>query len=222
MPCSPIRVSRPQAGRRRTRPAATSSACGRSAPSRGVRAARAVRFSRDRHREQRRVLERGRDRPCAARAGVRSRMSTPSMRDRARGDVVEARQQRGEHRSCRIRSRRPGRASRPGSTVEVDVVQDRRASDVGEPEPDVDELAARRRGGTSSRRAVGDVGLGVEDLGDPVGRRHRLLGHRQQEAQRRDRPHQRQHQGDERDQRAHRHQAVAGGERAEAAARGSG
>lgn len=81
-------------------------------------------------------------------------------------------------------------------------------------EPHIVELqptAARRM----SAGAVGDLPGRVEDLGDPVGRRHRLLSHRQQEAQRGDRPDQRQHHCDERDQRAHGDLAVPGGIRAE-------
>ena len=57
--------------------------------------------------------------------------------------------------------------------------------------------------------AVLDLARRVEDLGDPVRRGERLLRHRQQEAQRGDGPHQRQHHRDERDERAHRHVAVA-------------
>ena len=49
-------------------------------------------------------------------------------------------------------------------------------------------------------RAGHDVRLGVEDLEDPGRRRHRLLRHCQDHSERRDRPHQREHQRDEGDQ----------------------
>ena len=136
--------------------------------------------------------------------------------DRPGRDVVQARHEAGEDGLAR-----PGGADdRDGlarGQVEVDVVQDVVPA-VGEPEADAAEPQRPPRV-DQLQAAVGHAGLGVEHLGDPVGGGHRLLGHREQEAQRGDRPHEREHQRDEGDQRAHGQPALAGGDRAEAAAR---
>ena len=71
------------------------------------------------------------------------------------------------------------------------------------------------RGARSRGRAGDDVGLGVVDLEHPGGGGHRLLGHRQDHAERGDRPDQREHQRDERDQLAGRQGAAADADRAE-------
>ena len=85
----------------------------------------------------------------------------------------------------------------------------------GKAEADVVKLqpAARRRLGA---RPIGDLGWRIEDLGNPVRRRHRLLSHRHEEAQRGDRPHQGEHHRDEGNQGSQRHQIAAGGVGAEA------
>ena len=89
-----------------------------------------------------------------------------------------------------------------GRDLEVDVVQHEprragRGTRSRRPRSAGGRAAARaRRGPDDDRRR------GVEDLQDPGGGGHRLLGHREDVAQGRDRPHQRQHQRDERDQRA--------------------
>ena len=143
---------------------------------------------------------------CRSAGNDSSRMSRAVDEDRALGDVVEPRQQRHQHRLAR--TGRPDEGERlAGFDGEVDVAQRpvSRCRGTGTPRRPVP--AGHRAG--FRRRAVGDVARRVEDLGDAVGRRHRLLRHRQQEAQRRDGPHQRQHHRDERDQRAHGDQPVA-------------
>ena len=71
------------------------------------------------------------------------------------------------------------------------------------------------RGSVEYALAGGDRGLGVEDLQDPRRGGHRLLRHREDVAERGDRPHQRQHQGDEGDQRAGGEVAAADADGAE-------
>ena len=94
-----------------------------------------------------------------------------------------------------------------GRQVEVDVAQDGR---VGAGIGEVDVLEAQvAAGGRGRGRARDDVGVRVVDLEHPRRSGHRLLGHRQDHAQGGDRPHQRQHQRDERDQ-------LAGGQRSPA------
>ena len=99
--------------------------------------------------------------------------------------------------------------------VEVDVAQHRARRSVGEGEVDVLEAQVAARAARCTPVAGDDVGLGVEDLEDPGGRGHRLLGHREDHAERGDRPDQRQHQGDERDQLAGGERALADADRAE-------
>ncbi len=160
---------------------------------------------RDRHREQRRVLERGRD--GLAQRGQRQFADVVSVDpDRTLGDVVEPRQQAGQHRLTGARRADEGERL-PRLDGDVDVPQ-RPVVGIGEPEAHVDEFeqAAARR---LRHWAVLDLEWRVEDLGDPVRRGERLLRHRQQKPKRCDRPDQRQHHRDERDQRAHRHVVVA-------------
>ena len=114
MPCSPIRVSRPH-GRSCTNCAcATSSA---SAISSSVASGAAEHeVLPDAHREQRRLLERGRHELRAGSSASRSRTSTPVDRDPAAGHVVEPRAPARSASSCRSRSRRrapPSRRARP-------------------------------------------------------------------------------------------------------------
>ena len=205
-----MRVSSPH-GRSWTKPAwATSSASAicsgrRVGPPEGEVLA-------DRHGEQRRVLERRRDHRAQRVQGQRADVVAVD-RDRPGRDVVEAWQQGGQDRLAGAGGAHHGHGLARGD-VEVEVAQDVVLA-VGEAEPHALEPQRAARP-DQLEIAVRDVGLGVEHLGDPVGRGHGLLGHRQQEPQGGDRPHQRQHQGDERDQRAQGQPALAGGERAEA------
>ena len=71
------------------------------------------------------------------------------------------------------------------------------------------------RGRSTTRVPDDDVGLGVEDLEDAGAGGHRLLRHREDDAQRGDRPDERQHEGDEGDQLAGGERAAADADRAE-------
>ena len=63
--------------------------------------------------------------------------------------------------------------------------------------------------------AVHDLGLGVEHLDDPLGRREGLLGQGEDETERLDRPDELQHQGDEGDESTEGQLALSGGDGAE-------
>ena len=126
-------------------------------------------------------------------------MSVPSISDPARGDVVQAWNQARQ----RGLARPGGSDDREGlarAYLEPDIAEHVGVT-VGEAEPDT--LEAQVPGGTLDlASSAADRGLGVEHLHHSVGRRHRLLRHRQDVTERRDRPDQLQHQGGERDQRA--------------------
>ena len=144
-----------------------------------------------------------------------SRMSVPSMRIGAFGDVVEPGQQRDEGRLARAGGA-DQRQRLPRFDGELDVAQrpiagrsaELSAPHAGNRKPT--SINSRRPPAARRPVAVGDLTGRVEDLGDPVGGGHRLLGHRQQEAQRGDGPYQRQHHRDEGDQRSEGDQSVSG------------
>ena len=165
------------------------------------------------HREQRRLLERRGDE--RAEPLEREVADVDAVEgDPAAGDVVEARHQRGEARLAAAGG--PDQRDRLArQDLEVDVAQHELVGLVGEGEVDVLEAQVAALGGHRLARAVDDVGIGVEDLEDACGGGHRLLGHREDHAQGRHRPHQRQHQGDEGDQLAGCQDAPAHADRAE-------
>ena len=188
-----MRVSRPH-GRSQAKSAwATSRACvdlrvgGVGAPEGEVLAGA--------HREQRRLLEGGRDQRAQLLEGELADVD-PVDGDPPTGHVVEPGDQGGQDGLARAGGA-DERDRLAGQDVEVDVAQHRTVGLVGEREVDVLEAQVAALRGQPLHGTVDDVGVGVEDLEDPVRGGHRLLGHRQDHAERRDRPDQRQHQGDE-------------------------
>ena len=163
------------------------------------------------HREQRRLLERRRH----------QRAQVPEVEladvdavdgDPAAGDVVEPRHQRGEDGLAGA-----GRADQATVSPGARSRSTSRRTSSSEP-GNAKSTCSKRSRPTRVLDHPGaghDGGLGVEDLEDPGGRGHRLLGHRQDHAERGDRPHQREHQRDEGDQLARREVAAADADRAE-------
>ena len=103
----------------------------------------------------------------------------------AAGDVVEPRHQRRSGWSCRSRSRPPARRVSPGRDVEVDVAQHQLVGRVGEGEVDV--LEAQVPPVRSTVTALGPTTMSgsVSKISqDARGGGHRLLGHRQDHAER--------------------------------------
>ena len=177
MPCSPIRVSRPH-GRSWTKPAWAISRASRDLVVGGVGAAEREVLARA-HREQRRVLERGRDHRAqrvqrSGRGRRRRRCVT-----RPAGDVVQPRHQRGQRRSCRSRWRRPARRSRPGATSRLTSRSTGVVGRRGSVKPTSLEPQVRRAARPSSRSPSTMSGSVSKISSDPVGGGHRLLGHRQ-------------------------------------------
>ena len=137
----------------------------------------------------------------------------PVEGDPATGDVPQPGHQCGEHGLAR-----PGRADQghglPRRDVEVQPGQHGGVRGVREGE--VHGLEAHVAAGrVDPAVATDDARLGVEDLQDARGGGHRLLGHREDDAERGDRPHQAEQQGDERDQLTGRQRAAAHAVRAE-------
>ena len=159
--------------------------------------------------EQRRLLERHRHDAAQFVEGQVTHVASADG-DRPAGDVVEAGDQCGQRRLAGA-----GRAhERHGLAVadlQVDAVQ-HVVGRVRVPEPHVVEPNDRVGHPIVGHRRVDDRGIGVEHVEDAPRRTCRLLGEREQPAQRDDRPDKAQVQGQERDELTQRHRAVRSGQ----------
>ena len=136
----------------------------------------------NRHRKEDRILERN---GHLAPEGVQRQIANVHAADPnvSFGDVVETWQQgRQDRLTGSGRADQSQRLARFDSDADMTQHPGARGRPVRKPEAHIVELqqcAARRFG----PGAVGDLEFRVEDLGNAIGRGHRLLGHRQQETQ---------------------------------------
>ena len=164
------------------------------------------------HREQRRVLERGRHQRAEV-AQVEVADVDAVDQDPAAGDVEQPRDQGGQDGLAGA-GRPDDRDGLARRELEVDPAQHLLLG-AGEREVDVPRSAAGPRGCSITRVPVTMSGS-VSKISRIAGRRrHRLLCHRQDHAERGHRPDQREHQGDEGDQLAGGQLAAADADRTE-------